>query len=51
QTSIYIQLHTRHLPLNHHLHHIGKNVTLHCPICPNTNETIHYFLFNYPQYI
>jgi ribonuclease HI len=51
QTSLYTQLRTRHLLLNQHLHHIGKSATPHCPACPDTDETIHHFLFNCPQYI
>lgn len=50
QTSLYTQLHTCHLPLNQHLHRIGKSITPHCPTCPDTDETIHHFLFNCPQY-
>ncbi|KAG2742180.1 hypothetical protein P692DRAFT_20749314 [Suillus brevipes Sb2] len=48
--SMYIQLRTRHIPLNHHLHRINKSDTPHCPICPNTNETIHHYIFECPQY-
>ena len=50
QISIYTQLRTRHIPLNHHLHRIGKSETPHCPTCPGRNETIHHFLFDCPQY-
>ncbi|KAG2117619.1 hypothetical protein DEU56DRAFT_721249, partial [Suillus clintonianus] len=33
QASIYTQLRTRHIPLNQHLHRIGKSITPYCPIC------------------
>jgi ribonuclease HI len=50
QTSIYTQLRTRHIPLNHHLHRIGRRDSPHCPICPGIDETIHHYLFDCPQY-
>ncbi|KIK37435.1 hypothetical protein CY34DRAFT_92730 [Suillus luteus UH-Slu-Lm8-n1] len=50
QSSLYIQLHTRHTPLNHYLHHIGKNKLPHCPFCPDTDETVHHYLLDCPQY-
>ncbi|KAG2129734.1 hypothetical protein DEU56DRAFT_741184 [Suillus clintonianus] len=50
QSSIYIQLRTRHIPLNYHLHRINKSESPHCPTCPGTNETIHHFIFECPQY-
>ncbi|KAG2052019.1 hypothetical protein BDR06DRAFT_938349 [Suillus hirtellus] len=49
-SSIYIQLRTRHIPLNHHLHRISKSNSPNCPICPGTKETIHHYLFDCPQY-
>ncbi|KAG2747586.1 hypothetical protein P692DRAFT_201716465 [Suillus brevipes Sb2] len=51
QTSTYTQLHTCHIPLNHHLHRIGKNCSPHCPICPGRDEMIDHFLFDCPQYV
>lgn len=50
QSSLYIQLCTRHIPLNHHLYHIGKSETPHCPFCPDTDETIHHYILDCPQY-
>lgn len=50
QTSIYTQLRTRHVPLNHHLHCIKRSDSPHCPICPGIDETIHHYLFDCPQY-
>ncbi|KAG2335809.1 hypothetical protein BDR05DRAFT_971419, partial [Suillus weaverae] len=47
---MHIQLRTRHIPLNHHLHRIKAVESPHCPICPNVNETIHHYLFDCPQY-
>lgn len=49
-SSIYIQLRTRHIPLNYHLHRINAVESPYCPICPDTNETIHHYLFDCPQY-
>jgi ribonuclease HI len=49
-SSIYIQFHTHHIPLNYHLHRINKSDTSHCPICPGIDETIHHYLFDCPQY-
>jgi ribonuclease HI len=51
QTSVYTQLRTRHIPLNQHLHRIGKSPSPHCPICPGRNETIDHYLFDCPQYV
>lgn len=48
--SLYIQLRTRHIPLNLHLHRIGKVDSPHCLACPGTNKTIHHFIFDCPQY-
>ncbi|KAG2135239.1 hypothetical protein DEU56DRAFT_738039, partial [Suillus clintonianus] len=49
-SSLYVQLRTRHVPLNQHLHRINRSDTPHCPICPGINETIHHLLFDCPQY-
>lgn len=51
QTSIYTQLRTRHIPLNHHPHRIRKSPSPHYPICPGRDETIDHFLFDCPQYV
>jgi ribonuclease HI len=48
--SFYIQMRTRHVPLNFHLHRIKKSDTPRCPICPEIDETIHHYLFDCPQY-
>ena len=46
QASFIFQLHTGHVPLNHHLHHIKKSPTPTCPHCPTKRETIaHYLIF------
>lgn len=50
KASIYIQLRTRHLPLNLHLHRISKSDSPHCPACPDVDETVHHYLFDCPQY-
>ena len=41
---------TRHIALNLHLHRMKRSDTPNCPICTNTEETIHHFLLVYPQY-
>lgn len=47
---LMIQFRTCHVPLNLHLHRIGKAEHPNCPICPGIDETISHFLFNCPQY-
>jgi hypothetical protein len=47
--SLYTQFRTKHVPLNIHLHRIGKSPT-HCPHCPERDETIHHFLFECPRF-
>lgn len=49
-SSFYIQMRTRHIPLNLHLNRMKKSDTPSCPICPETDETIHHYLFDCPQY-
>ncbi|KAG2049803.1 hypothetical protein BDR06DRAFT_892935, partial [Suillus hirtellus] len=39
------------IALNQHLHRIQRNDTPNCPICPNSEETVHHFLFECPQYV
>ncbi|KAF8592274.1 hypothetical protein K439DRAFT_396841 [Ramaria rubella] len=34
-SSLLLQLRTRHIPLNSHLHRIGKYQTPKCPHCPS----------------
>lgn len=48
--SLYMYFRTRHIALNLHLHQIKCNETPNCPICTNTEESIHHFLFECPQY-
>src|SRR5258706_691359 len=45
QTSILMQLHTDHIPLNGHHFRIKRSATPHCPHCPNTTESTNHFLF------
>ena len=46
QASIIMQLHTGHIGLNKHLHHIKCSNTLYCPNCDeNAIEDRHHFLF------
>ncbi|KIK32790.1 hypothetical protein CY34DRAFT_42880, partial [Suillus luteus UH-Slu-Lm8-n1] len=49
-TGVYMALRTRHAPLHHHLHRIGKVPSPHCPHCPDTNETVPHLLLNCPSY-
>jgi hypothetical protein len=39
-SSLYIQMRTRHIPLNSHLQRISKSDTPCRPICPGIDETI-----------
>lgn len=48
--SLYMYFRTRHIALNSHLHRINCSATPNCPICPHTEESIHHFLFDCPQY-
>ncbi|KAG3230000.1 hypothetical protein P692DRAFT_20702692, partial [Suillus brevipes Sb2] len=48
--SLYMYFRTRHIALNLHLHRIKRSETPNCPICTNTEESIHHFLFECPQY-
>ncbi|KAG2048099.1 hypothetical protein BDR06DRAFT_879181 [Suillus hirtellus] len=41
---------SRHIALNQHLHYIKRSTSLFCPICLTTEETIHHFLLECPQY-
>ncbi|KAG2054976.1 hypothetical protein BDR06DRAFT_854450, partial [Suillus hirtellus] len=50
-TGLLIGLRTRHLLLNQHLFRLTKTESPHCPHCLQTEETIHHFLFECPQYI
>ncbi|KIK34349.1 hypothetical protein CY34DRAFT_35921, partial [Suillus luteus UH-Slu-Lm8-n1] len=49
-TGPYIALRSRHAPLNHHLHRIGKVPSSRCPHCPDTDETILHLLIACPHY-
>ncbi|OJA07514.1 hypothetical protein AZE42_13178 [Rhizopogon vesiculosus] len=44
-TSMLMNLRSHHIPLNRHLHRIGKSDTPNCTHCPQSEETIHHFLF------
>ncbi|KAF8585336.1 hypothetical protein K439DRAFT_1343770, partial [Ramaria rubella] len=43
-SSLFIQVCTGHIPLNHHLQWIGKADSSKCPHCLMKEETIHHFL-------
>ncbi|KAF8576256.1 hypothetical protein K439DRAFT_1397501, partial [Ramaria rubella] len=49
QTWLLLQLCTGHVPLNKHLHRIGKTISPHCQHCPN-KETVHHFLLLCPAH-
>jgi hypothetical protein len=42
--SLLTQLYTGHVPLNAHLHHIGKAETPLCPACHQHEETVHHYI-------
>ncbi|KAJ8586957.1 hypothetical protein M405DRAFT_332756 [Rhizopogon salebrosus TDB-379] len=46
-TGLLISLRTRHVPLNPHLHHLGKSDTPRCSHCPSIDKSlVHHFLFD-----
>jgi hypothetical protein len=48
-TSLLMNLCSRHIQLNRHLHRISKSITPNCPHCPQEEEAVHHFLFNCPR--
>ena len=51
QASLIAQLHTGHIPLNHHLFRICRSETPTCPHCEGLMvETVRYYLFECPHY-
>lgn len=48
--SLLIQLRTGHIPLNKHLHGIGKAESPICPGCRGREETVHHFLLTFPTF-
>ena len=48
--SLLIQLRTGHVPLNHHLHTIGRADTQRCPGCGAAKETVLHFVLQCPKY-
>ena len=49
-TSLLIQLRTGHVPLNYHLHTIGRADTQRCPECGAAKETVPHFILQCPKY-
>ncbi|KAG2335918.1 hypothetical protein BDR05DRAFT_897485, partial [Suillus weaverae] len=49
-TSLYIALHTQHIPLHCYLHCIGKAPSPSCPHCPNVDEMVPHYLLGYLQH-
>jgi zinc-binding in reverse transcriptase len=49
-TAWLIQMCTGHVPLNRHLHRIGKANSLKCPVCKEKDETVHHFLIECKAY-
>ncbi|EIW75829.1 hypothetical protein CONPUDRAFT_65411 [Coniophora puteana RWD-64-598 SS2] len=49
KTAVLTQLRTRRLPLNRHLHRIGKRDAPQCEYCPDRDETVRHFLFTCPR--
>ena len=50
QTSLLTQLRTEHIPLQVHLHRIGKADSAQCPSCGHAKETVHHYLLDCPTY-
>lgn len=56
QSSRILQVRSNHIPLNAHLHRIGKSDTDKCPNCNNEHEahhpseTVNHFIFECPKY-
>ncbi|EIW85807.1 hypothetical protein CONPUDRAFT_49054 [Coniophora puteana RWD-64-598 SS2] len=50
KTAVLTQLRTRRLPLNQHLHRIGKRDDPHCEHCPDLDETVRHYLFSCPRW-
>lgn len=50
QTSILTQLRTGHIPLNEHLHRIGRNDTPYCQNCPRVPENVNHYLLHCTKY-
>ena len=50
QSSLLFQLHTRHIPLNLHLHCIKKATSSCCLTCEAPRETVHHFLLECLSY-
>ena len=50
QTSVLTQLRTGHIPLNGHLHCIGKTESSHCNHCLNMVEDVPHLLFHCNKY-
>jgi ribonuclease HI len=48
--SVLIQLRSGHIPLNKHLHRIGKAESPICPCCRQHEETVHHFLIRCPAH-
>ena len=50
QMSLLIQLRSGHVPLNKHLHRIGKVDSPKSLACQVSNKTVHHFLVTCPKY-
>jgi hypothetical protein len=48
--SLLIQLRTGHIPLNKHLHRIGRSESQLCSMCPGQDKTIHHYIMACPAY-
>ena len=45
-----MQLRTGHIPLAKYLSHIGKILSLTCPACQQTTESVHHYVLHCPAY-
>jgi len=50
QVSLLVQLRAGHMPLQKHLHRIGKADMAQCPACVTTDETVIHFMLLFLAY-
>ena len=50
QASLLTQLHTGHVPLAKHLHHINRNDSPLCPLCHSSSESVMHFILHCPTH-
>jgi len=50
QVSLLVQLKMGHVPLQKHLHRIGKVNSPKCPVCHMRDKTVHHYLIACPAH-